>query len=616
VAEWLRANETALALVAEATRRSRYWVPLEEGRSLAETPRPSHLPRVRYVTNALVARALLRMKTGDGEGAAADLLAANRLAGLVAQGPTLIEGLIGIALRGIASKPLPVVARLLPAAPARSLLAGLRRLPELPSLAEKMDLFERFGALARLVYLHHLGVERGPGAWVGSIEPLMSKLSGEAETRLYEIPVSAYDWDEALRFVNRGFDLTAAGFRDSTPDECDAIDAQHQRERETVEKAAEEALGSLTEEQVREGADLSPGVRRALGRWLALLAWPELLRASISSNEARASLRIGMAALALATHREEQGRYPGSAEDVAREEPRFLPTSPLGGYVYAYEGNARAFTLTAVPEEKGKTGIRTFCADDTGRSVDAAGADPVVSEGRCNDPDETKARATALELLSKAAAKIPETEALVAGGLQGFQRKVAHLEAKIETLRRIMPESLEVDAFFNQLQAAATGSGLRVRGQGYRTEELDEYQRARVFVRLTGPPDAIEAFLPRVARLARLTHVIERRPTDDGAELTLHVFARRWTSPPVLQPCQKLDSGHSLVDCCPMVRLDLVPKRRERLEHACVRLRDLEALFVEMDTHAWRREEFPRQVALINKLKAATPAFRPATTSP
>jgi hypothetical protein len=116
--------------------------------------------------------------------------------------------------------------------------------------------------------------------------------------------------------------------------------------------------------------------------------------------------------------------------------------------------------------------------------------------------------------------------------------------------------------------------------------------------------------------MARLMHVIERRSTDDGAEPTLHVFARPWMSPPVLQPCQKLDSRHWRVDCRPMVRLDLVPERREWLEHACLRLRDLEALFIQMDTHAWRREDSPWRMASIEDLRAATPGLPPATKPP
>jgi hypothetical protein len=53
----------------------------------------------------------------------------------------------------------------------------------------------------------------------------------------------------------------------------------------------------------------------------------------------------------------------------------------------AAAGSLKSFAFTVTPETPGKTGLRSFCGDSTGKVCAVpSGAEPPVKEGRCGNP--------------------------------------------------------------------------------------------------------------------------------------------------------------------------------------------------------------------------------------
>src|SRR5207248_1963477 len=143
----LKANEKPLALVVEGTKRAHYFNPLTpKGDAGLSGALLSGVQSCREFGNALAARAMLRVGEGRHDEAWQDLLACHRLGRLVARGGTLIEELVGIALDSIASRAdLAYLERAnLSARQLKDRLRDLRRLPAMPTVADKVDLGERF----------------------------------------------------------------------------------------------------------------------------------------------------------------------------------------------------------------------------------------------------------------------------------------------------------------------------------------------------------------------------------------------------------------------------------------------------------------------------------------
>ena len=135
IARWLKRNDTALDKLAAASRRSRYYIPLIPTGQTAEWTLPPLIGPMRQVTQALVARAMLRLGGGRIDDGLADLMAVHRLARLAAQGPGIVHQILGIRYDHVATDGDVAAAsgRRLSAAQAKAHLDGLRRLVAFPT---------------------------------------------------------------------------------------------------------------------------------------------------------------------------------------------------------------------------------------------------------------------------------------------------------------------------------------------------------------------------------------------------------------------------------------------------------------------------------------------------
>jgi hypothetical protein len=211
IAAWLKANERPLAVAVEATKRPKYFEPVVCKRSAKgrEGLVGALLPGAhgcREIATALAARAMLRVDEGKFEEAWQDLLACHRLGRLVGHGPTLIQSFVAIAIDLIpANADLVWLERAgMTVQPARGCLQDLQRLPPLPTIADKIDLAERF------LFLDSMQLVRRDG--LGLIEAFAGGPPREPTAKEQDTLATA-DWGLALRMGNRWYDRIAAAMR-------------------------------------------------------------------------------------------------------------------------------------------------------------------------------------------------------------------------------------------------------------------------------------------------------------------------------------------------------------------------------------------------------------------
>ena len=305
IAAWLQLNEKPLALTIEATRRPQYYNPLisrkteKDPGSLINVLMPS-VQKCRELGVALCARAMLRAEEGKLDAAWQDLLAAHRLARLVARGGTLIEALVGIAIDAVASTAdLAYLERAkLTSKQTADHLKDLRALPPMPSIADKIDTGERH------MYLDSLQlIRRGGGKGLGGV------VSPEELKGLEMI-----DWQPAIATGKEWYDRMAAALR---------IKDRAAREKEFDK--IEEELAALAKGARKQPPPKGDGPATAAGRnigntLLGLLA-PSIRKVQNAHDRSTQIERNLEIAFALAAYHADTGRYPAKLADLA---PRYL----------------------------------------------------------------------------------------------------------------------------------------------------------------------------------------------------------------------------------------------------------------------------------------------------
>lgn len=154
---WLAANHQPLELLAQATQKPRFYVPMADSN---DPPRmaTSHCANVYLcldASNALAMRAELRLADGDVEAACQDAQALHRLAGLYCQQVGTIPFAVGIRTDTLACQIDSHIAGRsnLSADQARRMLADLKGLPVLPTIEQAINRGDRCFHLDAVMHL-------------------------------------------------------------------------------------------------------------------------------------------------------------------------------------------------------------------------------------------------------------------------------------------------------------------------------------------------------------------------------------------------------------------------------------------------------------------------------
>jgi hypothetical protein len=351
IASWLKQNEKPLRLMVEATKRPEYYNPLiaprkeNEPRFLIGALLPS-VQACREVAAALAARAMLRLDVGEFEEAWQDLLACHRLGRLVARGGTLIEGLVGIAIDQIAST--ADIAYLdrakLTSKQILDRLKDLQALPPMPSIADKVDMGERF------VYMNSLQnvVRHG---W--SVVENPAKKASEEELRF----LAMIDWEPALRTANKWYERMAAALRLKTRaerlKELDSLE----RDLKALKKEAGDA-GKLRDLMLTK-PDKTFG--KVMGDIFITLLMPAAGKVQDAADRAEQTQRNLHIAFSLAAYHRDNGRYPAKLDDLAPKYLSAIPDDLFSDKPLIYRATEKSFLVYSV----GMNG-----KDDDGRGRD------------------------------------------------------------------------------------------------------------------------------------------------------------------------------------------------------------------------------------------------------
>ncbi|MCG3180521.1 MAG: hypothetical protein BIFFINMI_02883 [Phycisphaerae bacterium] len=315
LAAWLEMNRAHLPAIQSASRRGRFFWPLipddlSPGSADGQPADPRYWNMVPDAGWALVADAMLQIGRGQAAPAIDDLLAAHRLARLQGQDPTQLGRFIALLLRWRAARGVTCLAQreLLDGPTARSLLASLNALDELPPMASIVDHGQRLVVLRSLIAQSHRET------WC--------------------------DWNAILRRTNGYFDqLVAAGRIADYPERAKAFEELLSRQPPGVGGGA--VFKSLVARLVLTG----PTLRQTLSGGYAYMLFaqafgPNVVGVSRADEQARMADMVSRLALSLAAYKADHGGYPDALAALA---PDYVPAVPADWFVnqplhYAREG--------------------------------------------------------------------------------------------------------------------------------------------------------------------------------------------------------------------------------------------------------------------------------------
>jgi hypothetical protein len=346
LASWLKANEKPLALLLEATKRTHSYSPILPPKTdlrpsgLSAAPLPG-VQKCREIANALVARALLR--AGQGQTAAwQDLLACHRLARLAGHGHTPIEGLVAVAIDGIASKAdLVFLDHTQPnAKEIETYLRDLRSLPDLFDVADKVDLSSRLLFLEMVMMVDRHGLKY--------LEAMASrppeKASSFADRIRYSLADHALDnmdWNPALQNANRLYDRLVTTLREKDRSKREMELDQFEAELNAIKKRAGGDLGAvLLGENKQKG--------KVVSEVLISLLVPAVHKVQNAADRASQIENNVLLAFALARYQRDQGSYP---KELAMLTPKYLKEIPqdlFSGKALAYRPQENGYFLYSV----------------------------------------------------------------------------------------------------------------------------------------------------------------------------------------------------------------------------------------------------------------------------
>ncbi len=318
IAEWLRDLDVPLQFAAEAASRTEYFSPVvppqgkEEGK-LIEVLLPG-AQLARGFARAFITRAMLRLGEGDDYAALRDLFVLHRLGRLVGRGPTVIEGLVGIALESMAIEAeLRMISETQPSA--KFVARYRKQLDNLPArslMADKIDLCERAMFLDCCTHFARGTMSIGEIAGGDADNSFMKKLVEGAV-------VQSVDWDEVMRTSNRWYDRIVVAAKLPT-----------HREREEAFVKLDEDIQTLAKKRqgptaLRQLLGGKPAITQAVAETLITLLLPAVRQAHRAEDRIIQRMQNLEVALALSAWRSEHDSYPKSLSDLV---PKYLAVAP------------------------------------------------------------------------------------------------------------------------------------------------------------------------------------------------------------------------------------------------------------------------------------------------
>ena len=355
LAEWLQANQEPLKLLQQAVQRTRYYSPLIAGDK--EFPMVSvllpGLSQYRELARALSIRITMNISQGKIDEAIADSVTCHRLGRLVAQGPFLIDSLVGIAIDSLVCQADVMAAHYgkPPVEKIKTWRQQLQGLTPLPSVVERINVGERFS---------YLDVTFGIVRFGPSALNQLDELGGASEDKkpgFKDIVSKAMlntmsDWDDVMRRGNRWYDeLAVAGRKPTYQERMTAFAEIDQKLAELAKSAADPKKLLL----LLVARDKGPGkvLSSLLSDILVSMMLPSVGRATVAEDRLVMNNRLVDVAFGLSAYRQETGQYPVQLEQLVPKYLAKIPEDLFVGKPVRYRRQAQGYLLYSVgPNQK------------------------------------------------------------------------------------------------------------------------------------------------------------------------------------------------------------------------------------------------------------------------
>jgi hypothetical protein len=368
-AEWLKANQKPLEKIIAGTKREKYYSPMivEKVENYAPLIAVTleMVQKDRESARLLSYHAMYSIGEGKLEDAKQDLLACHRLARLACQGPTLVDGLVGIAIDGIACNGDIILAQSgkLSSSEAVSYLLELKKLPPLGGMAEKLDKSERLISLDCTQMLAINGLK----SFFQLMDPVLPKKENPLKELLEANMPSGIEWDEIMRSQNGWYDRVAEIERIPTYAERDR--EWRKLENELKQKSQDAKSLNSVGTALLAGESLRTIASKKIADVLAGLLMPALNAATRAELRQRMNFDMTQVALALDAYRADNGGYPEKLADLKPKYVAEIPKDLFSDADLIYRRDGKGYMLYSVCYN-GK--------DDGGKS---AYADPPDEDG-------------------------------------------------------------------------------------------------------------------------------------------------------------------------------------------------------------------------------------------
>jgi type II secretory pathway pseudopilin PulG len=360
LAKWAHDNQQPLDQLVEASHRTRCYFPSPSlltptKTSLIEMLLPG-VQTSREAGRSLTARAMWHLGENRVDDAWRDLHAAHRLGHLVAQGHTLIEQLVGIAISGIACDGTATLLHHGPLSPeqARKIMADLDNIEYFSGIGDSIDHMERASFLNAVILLAQGKMDKQSLKDVGFENLEYSKYL-------------AIDWNVALEQGNSYYDRYAAATR--LPTHAARKLALAQLENELSRYSAKFDVDSVV------AVVLSRSARSDAAATVMISLLLPALNATIDAQDRQnTTLDLTRLAAALAVYRAEHGAYPQKLDDLIPSVLKKLPVDLYNSKPFIYQRKDDGYLLYSAGENG---------ADDSGSN-----AQRKVFEGHAYDTND------------------------------------------------------------------------------------------------------------------------------------------------------------------------------------------------------------------------------------
>jgi hypothetical protein len=360
IERWLNAQRQSLSILADASKRTRFFDPLVVAKDQCLLPHNwarDPIPRISIVEveRAFLATAAVKNADGHPEAAWEDLLVLHRLARLCGQSPMFAEAFVSSSYTWSACRGDFALIRSgrLAAATARRALSDLKNLAPSANLRDKVDIGERFVCLDGIIYIARNGF--GPYADITG----QSRDAVKKEQDIDRGFAGRIDWNLVLRTANHCYDDAADAFNEPTFIKREQALRQTCSSWEDRLKRNKDMKSLLSSPDPESKIELSEGI--GLNTPYRML--PPLVVQN--STMASVSMRFDLTKLgfALVAYRSDHDSYPAKLAELAPKYVAEIPKDVFNDLELHYKLDGEGYVIYSV----GPNGV-----DDGGKGMDDA----------------------------------------------------------------------------------------------------------------------------------------------------------------------------------------------------------------------------------------------------